>query len=156
MRKRLITVSQNHREPDQKWLDLDKIATIELTSEATAYPIEEALLPGGDSGWRADSPGEQVIRIVFDHPQSISRIWLSFKEPDIERTQEFVLRWSSDHGKTYREIVRQQWNFSRSGAIREVEDYRVNLTDVTTIELHIVPSTEGGDAHASLSQLRLA
>src|SRR5215831_8779436 len=108
MRKRLIKQSGlEHHAPDQSWLNLDVLAHVELTSEATAYPIEQALLPGNDGGWRADKPGEQTIRLLFDHPQPINRIWLSFKEPDMDRTQEFVLRWSSDDGKSYTEIVRQ-------------------------------------------------
>ena len=35
-----------------------------------------------------------------------------FQEDEQERTQEFVLRWSPDGGQSYREIVRQQYNFS--------------------------------------------
>jgi len=49
--------------------------------------------------------------------------------------QEFVLRWSSDNGNSFREIVRQQWNFSPPDSIREAEDYAVELSEVTTLEL---------------------
>jgi len=72
------------------------------------------------------------------------------------RTQEFALSWSPDGGRSFKEIVRQQWNFSRPGAIREVEDYHVELSGVTQLELTIVPDQRGGDARASLSQWRLA
>src|SRR6266700_8333936 len=155
MRKHLIDpIEQDDPKPDHPWLDLEKLAQIELTSEATAYPIEDALIPGAESGWRADRPGEQIIRILFDQPQRVRRIWLSFKERDIERTQEFVLRCWSNHGETCAEIARQQWNFSPSGAIREVEDYHIDLTGVTVVELQILPDTRGGNAHASLAQLR--
>jgi hypothetical protein len=54
-----------------------------------------------------------------------------------------------------REIVRQQWNFSPPETIREVEDYTVALTDVTVLELVVVPDKSGGQAHASLESLRL-
>jgi hypothetical protein len=157
MRKRLIDlIEPTDVKPEHPWLRLEDISQVELTSEATAYPIEDALISGGECGWRADQPGEQIIRIVFDHPQNIHRIWLSFKEPDIQRSQEFVLRYSSDRGASYKDIARQQWNFSPTGAIREVEDYKVDLQGVTTVELRIVPDTSGGDAHASLAQLRFA
>ena len=157
MRKRLVREnSSEHHVPDHCWLNIDALASVELTSEAAAYPIEQALIPGNECGWRADRPGEQSIRLLFDQPQDINRIWLSFKEPDLDRTHEFVLRWSSDQGKTYTEIVRQQWNFCPTGAIREVEDYRVNLSGVTILELMIIPDISGGEAHASLAQLRLA
>jgi len=73
----------------------------------------------------------------------------------MERTQEFVLRWSGDYGGSFQEIVRQQWNFSPPQAIREVEDYRVELSGVNVLELVIVPDISRGSAHASLKSLRL-
>jgi len=51
--------------------------------------------------------------------------------------------------------VRQQWNFSPPQTTREVETYRVDLVDVTILELVIVPDRSGGEARASLAQLRL-
>jgi hypothetical protein len=79
-----------------------------------------------------------------------------FYEAELERTQEFVLRWSPDDGQSYREILRQQYNFSPPGAAREVEDYDIDLEGVTALELRIVPDISGGSARASLAQLRLA
>jgi hypothetical protein len=93
---------------------------------------------------------------VFDQPQRIERLHLEFHEDQLERTQEFVLRWSSNGGQSYREIVRQQYNFSPPGTTREREDYPVNLDGVTNLELSIVPDISGGPARASLAQLRLA
>jgi len=72
------------------------------------------------------------------------------------RTQEFVLRWSPGTGHSFREIVRQQWNFSPSGSIREIEDYTVDLSEVAVLELIIVPDKADREARASLSSLRLA
>ena len=39
--------------------------------------------------------------------------------------------------------------------MREMEDYMVDLLDVTVIELEIVPDKGGGEALASLIRLRL-
>jgi hypothetical protein len=86
----------------------------------------------------------------------VHRIWLEFVEPDVERTQEYVLRWSPDDGHTLHEIVRQQWNFSPHGATTQTEDQHVDLTSVTVLELSIVPDISGGPAHASLARLQLA
>src|SRR5207244_6980753 len=47
--------------------------------------------------------------------------------------------WSPDGGRSFREIVRQQWNFSPPKTIREMEEYQVELSDVTILELVIVP-----------------
>ena len=54
--------------PDQDWLDMEQLAQVEVTSEDSAHPIEAALVPGGESGWRAAQPGEQTIRLIFDQP----------------------------------------------------------------------------------------
>ena len=157
MRKRIIPTGQaDPSPPDDDWLNPERLAQMELTSEEAAYPIESALLPGGGSGWRAAGPGEQTIRLLFEQPQRLRRIWLQFVEPVTERTQEYVLRWSPDGGQSYREIVRQQWNFSPQGATSETEDHRVDLSGVTALELRIVPDISGGSARASLGQLRLA
>jgi hypothetical protein len=114
------------------------------------------LLTGRTSGWRASAPGEQTIRLLFFHPQQLRRIRIHFVEIHTERTQEYVLRWSPDNGQTFREIVRQQWNFSPHGATNEMEDHHVELSDVTVLELRIIPDISGGNAIASLAQLRLA
>jgi hypothetical protein len=157
VRKRVISPArQNASPPDETWLDLERLARVEITSEDAAYPIESALVPGQVSGWRATEAGEQTIRLLFEHPQRLRRIWLQFLEPVTERTQEFVLRWSQDGGQSFREIVRQQWNFSPQGAACETEDYRVDLMGVTVLELRIIPDISRGNALASLAQLRLA
>lgn len=157
MRKRII--GHGPREAaaaEPGWLDLDLLAQVEITSEDAGYPIEAALIPGTGPGWRAAQPGEQTIRLLFDEPLSLRRIHLMFHEVEQERTQEFVLRWSPDRGQSYREIVRQQYNFSPPDATREVENYEIDLDGVTALELQIVPDISRGRAHASLAQLRVA
>ena len=157
MRKRIITpVQQETAPPDLEWLNMEGLAEVEITSEDAAHPIDSALLPGRVSGWRAAGPGEQKIRLLFASPQQLRRIWLNFVETRTERTQEYVLRWSQDGGQSFREIVRQQWNFSPHGATNETEDLHVELPAVTVLELSIIPDTSGGNAIASLAQLRLA
>ena len=157
MRKRIIDQeSQNVVPVDQGWLDLQSLAQVELTSEDAANPIEAALVPDAGLGWRAAQAGEQTIRLLFDELQTVRRIQVLFHEDQQARTQEFVLRWSPDGGRSYREIVRQQYNFSPPGVTREFEDYAVDLTGVTALELRIVPDMSGGDARASVAQLRIA
>ena len=157
MRKRIIPpVQQETASPDLEWLNMEGLAEVEITSEDAAHPIESALLPGRASGWRAAAPGKQTIRLLFASPQRLRRIWLNFVEPRTERTQEYVLRWSPDGGQSFREIVRQQWNFTPQGATSETEDHHVDLPAVTVLELSIIPDTSGGNAFASLAQLRLA
>jgi hypothetical protein len=157
MRKHIISKSVQGVIPsDQNWLDLESLAQAELTSEDVSYPIESALKSIEGSGWRASEPGLQTVRLLFDKPLRVSRIHLVFQENERERTHEFVLRWSSDNGQSYREIVRQQYNFSIPDNTRQIEDYAVDLVGLTTLELSIVPDISGGSARASIAQLRLA
>jgi XRCC1 N terminal domain len=156
MRKQLIRVPQIAPAWDQGWLDVNKTVSVEVSSEDQNYPIESALLGDEKRGWRAAEPGSQTIRLIFDRPQRLRRIWLAFQDTEGARTQEFVLRWAPDAGHPFREIVRQQWNFSSPGGVREIEDYAVDLFDVGVLELIIVPDKGGGDARASLVKMRLA
>ncbi len=157
MRKHIITKgTQGVIPPDQNWLDLENLAQAELTSEDVSHPIESALKPNEGSGWQASEPGQQTVRLLFDKPLQVRRVRLVFHEDEQERTHEFVLRWSSDGGQSYREIVRQQYNFSLPDNTREIEDYAVDLVGLTALELSIVPNISGGSARASIAQLRLA
>ena len=157
MRKRIIGQGPGEvAAAEPGWMDLEQLAQVEITSEEVGHPIESALIPPMGSGWLAAQPGEQTIRLRFDEPLRIKRIRLVFHEDEQERTQEFVLRWSADGGQSYREILRQQYNFSPPEAARELEDYDIDLNGVTALELSIVPDISGGSARASLTQLSVA
>jgi hypothetical protein len=157
MRKRLITPSPKEApQLDEGWLDLNQTAVVEVTSEEKEYPVESALVAGEVRGWRAADSRTQTVRLIFDQPQRLTRIALVFEETETQRTQEFVLRCSPDGGRSFREIVRQQWNFSPPDTIREVEDCQVDLSGVTVLELVIVPDISRGSARASLKSLRVS
>ena len=160
MRKRLITeVKQGSPPAPADWLDIEPLAEVEIISEDPAYPIEAALLPAEGSGWRAATPGKQSIRLLFAQPQRLRKIRISFVETSVQRTQEYLLRWSADGGQSFREIVRQQWNFSPQASTSETEVHQVELAGVKVLELIITPdigNAGNNDAVASLAQLRLA
>jgi hypothetical protein len=143
---------------DVDWFDLESIASVQLTSEDPAFPIENALSANperNEIGWRAAKPGPQTITLSFDQPQQIRRIFLLFIEHETERSQEFALRYSSAVGVD-REILRQQWTFSPTGSSQETEDYTVELESVTKLELEIDPDRGRLQSLATLSALRLA
>jgi hypothetical protein len=140
----------------QNWLDVASLAEVEITSEDALHPIESAFVPDGISGWRAAMPGNQTIRLIFDAAQNIRQIFLCFVEPEIQRTQEYELRWSADRGKSFQEIVRQQWNFNPVGATSETENHHVQLNGVTILELNIIPDISGGNALATLAKFRIS
>ncbi|PTN35317.1 carbohydrate-binding protein [Desulfonatronum sp. SC1] len=156
MRKRIVSSgAADPTTPEGEWLNLEDIAEVEITSEDPKHPIEHALLPGHSAGWRAGKAGEQTIRFLFDEPRSLRRIWIHFEESEVERTHEFVLRWSADNGKSFTDIVRQQWNFSPDGMREESENIYLDATGVTTLELIIKPDISNENAVASLAQLRI-
>ena len=157
MRKRIIAQgTQAVTPPDKDWLDVENLAQAELTSEDASHPIESALKPGVGSGWQAAEPGQHAVRLLFDKPLQVKCIHLEFHEGEHQRTHELLLRWSSDGGRSYHEIVRQQFNFSPPDNTREIEDYEVDLVGLTELEISISPDMSGGSARASLAELLLA
>jgi hypothetical protein len=156
MRKRMIgTPAEEQKKLQQTgWLAVQELATLEVSSEDPHFPAE-SVFAGGGSGWRAGQPGPQTLRVLFDSPQRVSRIWLRFEERSAERAQEFTLRYSSTGAAGARELIRQQWNFNPSGSTEEVEDYRFELSEVTSLELHIDPDRGAGAAVASLAEWRI-
>jgi hypothetical protein len=154
MKKTIIGPAASKRINAGDWLDLDSVSSVEVTSEDPAHPIEAALVDGILGGWRAGTPGTQVIRLSFAEPQRVRRVRIEIDERLVERTQELSLTCSS-HGGEPREIVRQRWNFSPRGSTREEEEYAVDFHGVTTIELTLEPDVAKATAVASLTKLRV-
>jgi len=157
MRKCLITPArQSDRHSDRGYLVLDEVASVEVTSEAEDFPVEGALTGGGQQGWQADAPGSQTIRLRFDTAQTIHFIRLVFREEKSARTQEFVLRWLPAQGADWKDIVRQQWNFSPPHTVVECEEYSVDLGSVAALELTINPDISRVGVLASLERWQLS
>jgi hypothetical protein len=155
MRKEIVAPAPESTAPSGgSWMDLDSHSRVRLTSEDSDQPIEFALQDHGGKGWKAAQPGAQTIWIDFDVPQAIREIHLRFDATE-QRTQEFVLLWSGDDGRTYREIVRQQFNFSPPTTSIEEETYFPHLKGVTDLKLTIIPDVSDGDARATLRALRI-
>jgi hypothetical protein len=156
MQKRLVEVPAQGQAEEEAWLELKDVAQVELTSEDPSHPVEDALISRSSTGWQAADPGVQSIRLLFHQPQRLRRIRLRFDEPQAGRTQEFALRWSPDGGRSFRDLVRQQYTFSPEGSTTEVEDLNVDLASVTALELTIIPDQGRGEARASLAEWRVA
>ncbi len=139
MIKRVTSV--NEAVSPTEWLDLIPLADVDVTSEHPA---------------RAAAPGVQTIRLRFRRPVRLTGIRLVFKEAAVTRTQEFVLRWQAAGARASVDIVRQQFTFAPPGTTTEREDYRVDLDEVSALELSITPQIGGGDAIATLQQFWIA
>jgi uncharacterized protein (DUF736 family) len=159
MRKRIVGSSSVIRgeaaDLADKWLELEQMATVEVTSEDPHFPVEAVFKSDKGIGWRASQDGEQQLRIIFDEPTTLHRMQLHFVEPEAERTQEFIIRWSSAQGGPTREVVRQQWTFSPAGSTSEVEHYDIDLERVAVLELSIRPKLNNGTGRATLVSWRV-
>jgi len=82
MRKRVLSSVDDMRGAAAGWLDLEDLVEVEVTSEDRAWPIESALLPGGDRGWRAPGSGLQTIRLALTpHRPCTGSGWSSASRP---------------------------------------------------------------------------
>ncbi|GFO53283.1 hypothetical protein GMSM_02900 [Geomonas sp. Red276] len=154
MRKTIVPLSENHQEAC-RCLNLDAIARVEVTSEEPTHPIEAALVPPVGEGWRAATPGKQLIRLKFDQPQRLRVIALTIKELERPRTQELVIRWARKGEGKLQEVVRQQFNFSPPGTTIEQESYEVDLSDVEALEIEINPDLSSPQGRATLARFRV-
>jgi hypothetical protein len=159
MRKSIVSPSAVAQTPiSDLWRDLERIARVEISSEDEQFPIEHALGKKVTTGWRAAGTGPQLIRLHFDEPLNIKRLHLHFVDRSAERSQEFAVYAGS--GPELKEVVRQQWSFSPHGSTEEVEDFTVNLSGITTLEVRIDPDRSHdprqSQNYASLQSLKLA
>jgi hypothetical protein len=139
-------------------ISIPDVATVQVTSEEADHPIDNAFDhnrgPGG-SRWIADGPGEQTVILLFDSPQTIRKIGVEVEELAVSRTQELSVSVSSDGGRTYRELVRQEFNFS-PGTSFERELWSAPEGAVTHLRLEIKPDKGGRVGRATLTALMLA
>ena len=139
-------------------LDVAAIATAIVSSESPEHPIEnafDALRGPGATRWVAETPGEQTLILAFDQPQSIRRVDLEIEESQTARTQELQLSISVDGGQTYRELVRQEYNFSPPDTTFEREEWSFQADGVTHLRLWIKPDKGNRAGQASLTALTL-
>lgn len=139
-------------------IDIAAVAIVQVTSEDARHPVENAFGgrrgPGG-TRWIAGDPGEQTVILAFDAPQAIRRIILEVEEPEVSRTQELQLAVSTDKGRTYRELLRQEYNFSPPSTTFQREDWAVQAEGVTHLRLAITPDKGGGPHRAAITSLVL-
>ena len=139
-------------------IDIATVATVMVNSESSDHPIDLAFDdyrgPGG-THWIAGELGEQTVILAFDSPQTINQILLEVEEPEVARTQELQFVLSCDGGGTYRELLRQEFNFSPPGTTFERENWNVSGEGVTQLRLVIKPDKGDKPCRATLTSLVL-
>jgi hypothetical protein len=156
MRKQILKSDPTVAAPPPGELDIAAMATVLVTSEMATHPVENAFDsqrgPGG-SRWIAETPGEQTLILAFDAPQSLHTVGVEIEETDETRTQELWLAASLDGGQTYRELLRQEFNFAPTGSTFEREEWNIRAEATTHLRLCIKPDKGGGPCRASLTAL---
>jgi F5/8 type C domain len=158
LRKRLLEPDGARLARASDEVDIASCATIAYSSENPAHPVEH-LLDGrsgpGATRWISARPDviEQVV-VEFDQLQTISRLMYEVEEAVRERTQEVRVEVSEDRGRTYRQLLVQEYTFSPRGATYQREEQRLNLHQVSHLRFTIVPS-KSGSGTATLTSLRL-
>jgi hypothetical protein len=158
LRKQIIKVSPAVPDPMPGQIDVAAVATVRVTSEDPEHPIDHAFddrRGPGATRWVAGETGEQMLILDFDALQAIRRVVLEVEEPEVARTQELLLAVSGDGGLTYRELVRQEFNFSPPGTTFEREDWAVTAEGVTHLRLVIRPDKGGKSCRAMITSLTL-
>ena len=158
LRKRQLGSLEATRTPPADEIDIASCAAIAYSSENPAHPVEH-LLDGvsgpGATRWMSARPDviEQIV-VEFDQPQTISRLVYEVEEATRERTQEVRVEVSQDGGRTYRQLLVQEYTFSPRGATYQREKQRLNLHQVSHLRVTIVPN-KNGSGTATLTALRL-
>ena len=159
LRKQVIPKPSQGPIPLEGEISIANVATVQVTSEETDHPIDNAFDPSrgpGGSRWIAGALGEQSVTLVFDSPQTIRQIGIEVEELAVSRTQELSLSTSSDGGRTYRELIRQEFNFSPPATSFERELWSVSAGVVTHLRLEIKPDKGGRVGRATLTSLTVA
>jgi len=158
LRKQVVSKRSSESASFEGEISIADVATVQVTSEEVDHPIDNAFDhnrgPGG-SRWIADGPGEQTVILLFDSPQTIRTIGVEVEELAVSRTQELSVSVSSDGGRTYRELVRQEFNFSPPATSFERELWSVSAGAVTHLRLEIKPDKGGRVGRATLTSLTL-
>jgi hypothetical protein len=159
LRKQIIQAASSAPMPPADAIDVAAVATVLVTSEDPGHPIDHAFDDSrgrGGSCWIAGEPGEQTVILAFDNPQAIRRVALEVEEPEVSRTQELQVAVSTDGGRTYRELLRQEYTFSPPGTTFQREDWAVNPDAVTHLRLVIRPDKGDKPCRATITSLVLA
>ncbi len=154
MRKQ-ITGAAPSSHSEGNWLDLEALASVEVSSEAAGFPVEGALVPGSSRGWQAASAGTANLLLRFDAPLHIAQVLLHCIDREHERSQEWALTAHLVDGSE-REIVRGGWNFSPGGSTDQREVYTLNLGGVRELALAIDPDRGRERYPATLAAWRVS
>ncbi|MGH7231029.1 MAG: discoidin domain-containing protein [Nitrospiraceae bacterium] len=158
MLRKQIAKRDAHPQASRGEIRIPDAATLSVTSEMPEHPIDcicDDQRGPGSTRWIADETGDQTLVLAFDIPRNLHKVSLEVEETNGSRTQELALSVSLDWGQTYREVLRQEYNFSPPGTTFEHEEWRVPVEGVTNLWFWIRPDKGGKPCRASITSLAL-
>lgn len=99
---------------------------------------------------QTNAPEEAII----GHSEALRRA----DHPTISRGKYQLVRiaWSTGSTSALKQLIQQQWNFSPTGSIIQIEDYEVDLNSVRMLQLIVSPEINSGPAVATLVSWHIA
>ena len=158
-RKQILNTESTASTRGSQGKNIGALATVFVTSEDPDHPIEYAFDSEegpGASRWIAGAPGQQTVVLAFDAPQVIRKVRLEVEERDTSRTQEVDLSVSDDGGRTYRHVLRQEYNFSPPGTTMEREEWPFSADGITHVRLRIKPDKGDRACRATVTTFALS
>ena len=155
LRKHILTNVPAGLARNSEVKDIPAVATVLVSSEAPDHPVDylfDASDGPGGTRWIAAANGEQTLVLAFDAPQTISAVGIEAEEPDATRTNVLIISLSDDGGRTYRERIRQEFNFS-PGTSFEREEWSMPAERVTHVRIVIQPDKGNAPRRATLTSL---
>jgi F5/8 type C domain len=158
IRKRLMSAQISMPAGSAGEIDIASHATLACSSEDPNHPLEHLIdrhFGQGATRWASARPNAtEYIVFEFDHAQRVSRLIYEVEECLEERTQEVRVEVWTDHVRTYRQALAQNYSFRPQGATFEHEDVQLDLPAITHLRLTIIPN-KSGSGIATLTSLRL-
>jgi signal transduction histidine kinase len=140
LRKQIVPRRSGESPSFEGEISIPDLATVQVTSEEPDHPIDNAFDhnrgPGG-TRWIAAGPGEQTVILFFDRPQTIRKIGVEIEELAVSRTQELSVSVSSDGGRSYRELLRQE--YADRGPAMTSKPVALLLADLGVTKTHARP-----------------
>ena len=156
LRKQLLQPVESHGSGGE--ISIADTAIVLVTSELPDHPIDhigDGQRGPGSTRWIAEQSGDQTVVLVFDTARNVDTVSLEIEEREVSRTQELTLATSRDGGQTYREVLRQEFNFSPSGTTFEHEEWRLAAEGITNLRVWIRPDKGGKPCRVSMTSLVL-
>jgi hypothetical protein len=149
----LRAIVRRMRAPASKdTLDLAVLATVDVSSEQAAFPIDNVFDgqsgPGG-SCWIAGTSGEQVILVRFHGTHDLDTILVESEERGDTRTQRIDLEVWSEHGRV--ELTPRTFSFTPYGPSFHKAIWSLGARGVTSFRLRVTP--DPADKRASLTSI---